>query len=95
MTFDLHDDGFGFVGEVRRFQLDGVEWQAFEFRRPVPPYVRSLTIACGTATRVLRVYPRNWRSIPAEDLIAEFGPVRKAAPPAPPTPIRGVHAVGQ
>jgi hypothetical protein len=94
MTFELDADGFGFIGEVRRFRLDGLEWQAFEFRRPIRPYARTLTVSCGRATRVLRVYPPNWRSIPAEDLVARFGPVVKAEP-APPTPIRGVSAVGR
>jgi hypothetical protein len=95
MTFVLDDnDGFGFVGEVRRFELNHIEWQAFEFRRPIKPYVRTLTVTCGAATRVLRVYPRNWRSMPAEDLVAQYGPVMRVNT-APPTPIRGVGVVGR
>ena len=71
MTHALYDDdGFGFLGEIRRFEIDNVEWQVFEFRRPVRPYARCLTIACGAATKTLRVYPRNWRTLSPEDLVA-------------------------
>ncbi|HEX4683430.1 MAG TPA: hypothetical protein VH277_12010 [Gemmatimonadaceae bacterium] len=63
------DDGFGLIGDVRTFSLDGLEWRAFEYRSPVAPSAVTLIVQNPHLHFSAATYPGNWRSLDPDELI--------------------------
>jgi hypothetical protein len=64
------DEGFGLIGDIRTFILDGVEWRAFEYVSPVVPHERQLIVLNPRTYHGTSIFPSYWRDLAPVELMA-------------------------
>jgi hypothetical protein len=73
MQIPQSDDGHGIQGEIRRFNLDGVDWRVFEYRDPVAAVPKTqLIFMCDGVHRAVDPVPKGWRDMHPEELLREL-----------------------
>jgi hypothetical protein len=71
-NFPMPDDGFGLIGDLRTFTLDGTSWRAFEYLSPVTRDPRKLLVVASDdgAYFEMMTFPVTWRLLSPAELVA-------------------------